>query len=192
MVATISRIAATLPQQVRERLCFGNGEPQVIQVLGTDSRRNDSIFYCNGKVYGAEFKRGVLEEHHLYESLIKRRYSLILQAKYGVDFAGIVFIGEELGKNVESDSDTVQTWKELAGCGIVTRNVGEFARAIVSMAIREIASNPQCFSTYTLTQFPAHLHALTTKSDGYPEWFDEDWLKSAYQRYSRKIAEIEL
>ncbi len=72
MVAAICRVAATLPQQVRERLNFGNGEPQVLQVLETDTRRNDGVFFCNGKVYGAEFKRGMLEPHHLYETLVGR------------------------------------------------------------------------------------------------------------------------
>jgi hypothetical protein len=189
MVAAISRVAATLPQQVRKRLNFGNGEPQVLQVLGTDSRRNDGVFFCNGKVYGAEFKRGMLEPHHLYETLVGRRYSLILRAKYGADFAGIVFVGEAVSENIESNSDTVRTWKELTQCGIATQSIGEFARSIVTMAIREIATNPHAFSTYTLTQFPSHLHALTTKSDGYPMWFDESWLKSAYWQFSRSIAD---
>ena len=189
MVAAISRVTATLPQQVRERLNFGNGEPQVLQVLGTDTRRNDGIFFCNGKVYGAEFKRGMVEAHHLYETLIERRYSLILKAKYGDDFAGIVFIGETVRKGIESNSDTVRTWKELTRCGIAVQSIGEFARSIVTMAIREIAANPQAFSTYTLTQFPSHLHALTTQSDGYPLWFDEAWLKTAYWQFSRSIVD---
>lgn len=189
MVAAIFRVVATLPQQIRERLNFGNGEPQVLQVLGTDSRRNDGVFYCNGKVYGAEFKRGMLEPHHLYESLIERRYSLILQAKYGSDFAGIVFIGDEVSKAIDSKSDIIKTLIELTQCGITTQGINAFARSIITMAIREIETNPQVFSTYTLTQFPAHLHALTTKSDGYPEWFDESWLKNAYTRFSRGIAE---
>jgi hypothetical protein len=189
MVAAISRVASTLPQQVRERLNFGNGEPQVLQVLGADTRRNDGVFFCNGKVYGAEFKRGMIEPHHLYETLVERRYSLILKAKYGNDFAGIVFVGETICEGIESNSDTVKTWKELTQCGIATQSIGEFARSIITMAIREIASNPQAFSTYTLTQFPSHLHALTTKSDGYPMWFDETWLKNAYWQFSRSLTD---
>jgi hypothetical protein len=189
MVAAIARVAATLPREVRERLNFGNGEPQVLQVLGTDTRRNDGVFFRNRKVYGAEFKRGMLEPHHLYETLVDRRYSIILRAKYGEDFAGIVFIGETVRKGIESDSNIVKTWKELTQCGIATQNIGEFARSIITTAIREIGTNPQAFSTYTLTHFPSHLHALTTKSDGYPEWFNEAWLKSACLQFFKNIAD---
>jgi hypothetical protein len=191
MVEAISRVIATLPPEVRQRMNWSNGQPHGVQVLGAESRRTDSGFFCCDKPYGVEFTKGMLELEKIVECIVRRRYSLILKAQYGSDLAGIIFVGEEVSKEVKRDSDIIKTWSELTGCGITTQRIDEFARSLITMAIRDIAANPQYFSTYTLTSFTFHLQTLTTKSDGYPQWFSETWLRSAIKKYAGVITKID-
>ncbi len=188
MVEVISRIAATLPKELRERMNFGNGEVQVLQVMGADIRRNDAILYSCGMVYGVEFKRGILTAQHLYESIIERRYSIILRARYAGALAGIVFVAEGIADDIRCDSPIIKTLSELSGCGITTRKIDEFARGLISLSLREIVANPASFSVHTLSQYLAQISALTSSSDGYPEWFSDDWARSFHDKYYRLMA----
>jgi len=191
MVEAIARVAATLPKELRESLAFGNGEVQVLQVVAADTRRNDVVFSSAGKVYGVEFKRGILTEADIYEALILRRYSIILKTRYGDKFAGIVFVGEtvETCLSPGSDSGIRQTWMELTGCGITAVKIGDFARTIITKSLNDVADNPGKYSPHTICQIPAQLHALTTTSDGYPQWFNADWLIRTLDDYSSVLGE---
>ncbi len=192
IVAAISRVAATLPKELRERLSFGNGQSDVLQVIGADTRRNDVIFHSCSKVYAAEFKRGILKDTHLYESLIKRRYSLTLKARYGADFAGMIFVGESVDNSVnpESPDGVVKTLAEVFDTNIVIADTKHFARILVKKALLDVHQNISRYSLYTIAQIPLQLHALTTASDGYPEWFDEQWLLKHYKYFGRILASL--
>lgn len=185
IVATMARIAATLPKEVRESLNFGNGETQVLQVVAADTRRNDAIFYSCSKVYCAEFKRGVLLEKHIYEAMIQRRYPLCLKAKYGNSLGGLLFVGEGLEESLGKSHELkiMDTWQELTGTNVAAVNTKDFARILISKALIDVKANRTKFKPYALCQLPLQLHALTTASDGYPQWFDEAWLKRMMERF---------
>jgi hypothetical protein len=181
----MARIAATLPKEVRESLNFGNGETQVLQVIAADTRRNDTLFYSCNKPYCAEFKRGVLLEKHIYEAMIQRRYPLSLKAKYGNSLGGMLFVGEELEESLRKNHELriMDTWQELTGINVAAVNTKDFARILISKALIDVKENRTKFTPYALCQLPLQLHALTTASDGYPQWFDEAWLKRMMERF---------
>ncbi len=192
IVAAMSRVASTLPKELRESLSFGNGQADVLQVVGADTRRNDIVFHSCSKVYGSEFVRGMMTDIKLYESLIKRRYSFTLKARHGASFAGLVFVGESVSSNLEpgSTSGIIETFSEILDTNIMVLNTRDFARVLVSKALLDVKNNPSKYSLYTIGQIPLQLHALTTPSDGYPEWFDEQWLAKHYRYFGNIIKSL--
>jgi hypothetical protein len=192
IVAAMSRIAATLPKEVRDRLSFGNGQSDVLQVIGADTRRTDNVFCSCSKFYGAEFKKGILRDAHLYDCLIRRRYSLTLRARHGSDLAGMIFVGESIDSSISPDSPAgiIKTLSEVFDTNIFVADTKNFARILVRKALLDVQNNVSNYSLYTLGQIPLQLHALTTASDGYPEWFDQEWLRKNYIEFARILESL--
>jgi hypothetical protein len=79
---------------------------------------------------------------------------------------------------------------ELAECGITVNTIRDFARALITKSLLDIANNPGRYSAHTLCQVTAQLHALTTSSDGYPLWFDEQWLKRTLIKFGSILQKV--
>jgi hypothetical protein len=182
IVAAMARVAATLPKEIRDVLSFGNGETQVLQVIGADTRRNDAIFHSCKLFYGAEFKKGMLLESHIYESIIRRQYPQTLKAKFGNELGGFIFVAEQIQKEFSS-FPIMKEWEKLVGVKMAVADTKEFARILISKAMKDVQSDTTRFTPYALCQIPLQLHALTTKSDGYPQWFDEEWLQRMMSKF---------
>lgn len=122
---------------------------------------------------------------HICESLVERRYSFSLKARYGEALGGILFVGEEIDEDLSASSPLriMETWRELTGINTVAVNTRDFARILVSKALKDVKCDRSRFSQYDLSQIPSQLHALTTTSDGYPQWFDQEWYKRMADKY---------
>jgi hypothetical protein len=192
IVAKMARIAATLPSQVRESLCFGSGQPELLQVVGADTRRSDVLFRACSAWYWNEFKKGEIRDTHLYDSLVRRRASFYMKARFQNEFAGMIFVGETISSKLAVDhpDQIIKTLSEVFDVSILVVDVRHFARILIRKALLDIENAPPGkYSAYTLNQMPLNLHALTTSSDGCPEWFDHDWLLKmsiAYAEILRK------
>jgi hypothetical protein len=186
IVAAFSRVAATLPKEIRDSLSFGNGQAETLQVIGADTRRSDVIFHSCSKFYGNEIKKGMLRDTHLYEALIHRRYSLSLKERYGDDFAGMMFVGETISSDLARNDpkNIIKTLSEVFETPIFAVNTREFARILVAKALHDVEQNPSKYSLYTIAQLPLQLLTLTSSSDGYPDWFDQDWCRRCMNKFS--------
>jgi hypothetical protein len=114
----------------------------------------------------------------LYEAIIERRYTYSLKAKYGDDFAGLIFVGETIDDNIRNDAPSmiVKTLSEMTNTKIVTVNLPMFAKALVIKSLQGIIEDPSQYQIHTVDELRSQLPVLTTSSDGYPEWFNAKWL----------------
>jgi hypothetical protein len=177
MVAQVCRIASTFPKELAAAVALSNGECQVLGVEGSDTRRNDLTFCSQGKIYAVEFKKGILNPAHVYQSIVERRYSIALKSKYGDSFAGIIFVGESLDESLTDKHEIIRTWNELLGINVLALSHLNFVKAFIGKVLNEVVANRNKYSLYCRCQLPLQLHALTTSSDGYPQYFDNAWLQ---------------